>query len=128
MRGLISVVCLIFTLSFCSLFDRVESSSFHIDFLEEHTTETPLLTQQYMLDMPMDLPIGHSSVSQIVVSSTHCRTIGKYRFNNVVPVISERSPIAVLFMQGESLIDNSIILHFSNPNDYYIYWQRRILI
>ena len=44
------------------------------------------------LDMPMENPITYTNSASVVLSSSWCRTLGKYRFNSQVSVISEMEP------------------------------------
>lgn len=86
------------------------------------------ITQQHILEMPVEIPVTYSGGPSVVLSSTYCRVLGKYRLNTIIPIISELAPLAIQEKSLKFLGSSSPHYNFSYAIDYYIYEQRRILI
>lgn len=86
------------------------------------------ITQQQILEMPVEIPVTYSGGSSVVVSSTYCRALGKFRLNTIIPIISELVPLGIQVKSSKFLGSSSPHYNFSYAIDYYIYEQRRILI
>lgn len=87
-----------------------------------------IITHTEALDMPMENPVSYSNVSTTVLSSTYCRSLGKYRFNTIIPTIYDQTPINrqnFLELPGDNFLTSSL---FSYASEYFIFGQRRILI
>lgn len=87
-----------------------------------------VITNPEALNMPMESPIAYTNVSSVVLSSTYCRSLGKYRFNTIVPMSYDCSPVVKQdFIEpcGDSFLTSNL---FSYAAEYFVFAQRRILI
>lgn len=87
-----------------------------------------VITNPESLNMPMESPIAYTNVSSVVLSSTYCRSLGKYRFNTIVPMSYDCSPVVKQdFIEpcGDSFLTSNL---FSYAAEYFVFAQRRILI
>ncbi len=103
----------------------VENSSHNENLLKE--TEV-VITYPEALNMPMESPVSYVNVSSVVLSSTYCRSLGKYRFNTIIPVSYDCSPVVKQdFLEpcGDSFLTSNL---FSYAAEYFIFGQRRVLI
>lgn len=87
-----------------------------------------LMPVSHSIDFPMESPLSYTHVSSVVLSSTYCRTLGKYRFNTNLPVVCDnasRIKRNTIYSWQEELLNYH---YFSYAADYYVFEQRRILI
>lgn len=87
-----------------------------------------VITNPEALNMPMESPISYTNVSSVVLSSTYCRSLGKYRFNTIIPMSYDCSPVVkqdFIDPCGDSFLTSNL---FSYAAEYFVFGQRRILI
>lgn len=127
MKRLLTILCVILGVAFMSYTAQPIEQGSDSEVATLHDVEQSI-TQQHILEMPVEIPVTYSGGPSVVVSSTYCRALGKFRLNTIIPIISELAPLGIQIKSSKFLGSSSPHYNFSYAIDYYIYEQRRILI